>query len=94
MPVWGPVTQDRGTDVRRHVNYRGGTIILLASALTADTVVRGHDPGTHQPRLDNPNPYPDYFTSVVIERSLSSPVQIYLGGHQGFDNESISARGR
>lgn len=80
--AWGPVSQRYNTDLRWTVwNFGHGPIILTPRAFSANCVVRSHDPGSYQPRLDRPQPHPDYFTSVVVENPPSSnPYQLYLFG--------------
>lgn len=82
MSYTGPHRQEPKTDVRWHVTgispgQGGGESILRPSALSPDTVIRSHDFGMYQPRLDRPNPYPDIFTSVVVEKAVQS-VDFYL----------------
>jgi hypothetical protein len=79
--VWGPFSQARGTDIRWFVSYSGAQIILTPSPESPDTVMRSHDAGMYQPRLDRPNPYPDYFASIVVERTSYDVPQFYLVGN-------------
>jgi hypothetical protein len=81
-PIVGPIRQNRGTDVRWTVGAtRENWGILYPSALSPDTSIRSHDPGMYQPSLFRPNPFPDYFTSVVIESALYESVEFYLVGN-------------
>lgn len=81
MSYWGPIRQDRGTDVRWTVHGVGGAVgLLFPDALSPDTSIRSHDPGMYQPTLFRQNPYPDYYTSVVVEASAAPSPEFYLGG--------------
>jgi hypothetical protein len=77
----GPLKQNRGIDARWTVFGTNASVGLLhPHALSPDTVIRSHDPGMYQPTLFRQNPYPDYFTSVVVEASAYPTVEFYLHG--------------
>jgi hypothetical protein len=81
VAFWGPFAQKRGVDARWTVGPTNEAVgILHPYALSPHTVIRSHDPGMYQPRFTAPNPYPEYFTSVVVELSSYETVEFYLSG--------------
>jgi hypothetical protein len=63
----GPVTQAGQTDLRWHIKWGHSIALLFPSVSSQGDTMHCHDPGMNQPRNDNPDPTPDFFSSMVTE---------------------------